>query len=82
MDSIAQATLFNLGFFAVVFGFNGSFRHYHVAFHYPKWLSRWLHSPVMHHVHHSYLPQHHDKIWPRSPVFGIGCLAPLHPRKG
>lgn len=75
MDSIAQATLFNLGFFAVVFGFNGSFRHYHVAFHYPRWLSHWLHSPVMHHIHHSYLPQHHDKnlaavtsIWDR--LFG------------
>ena len=82
MDSIAQATLFNLGFFAVVFGFNGSFRHYHVAFHYPKWLSRWLHSPVMHHVHHSYLPSTTTKIWPRSPVFGIGCLAPFTSPKG
>jgi sterol desaturase/sphingolipid hydroxylase (fatty acid hydroxylase superfamily) len=72
---IIKATLFNLSFFALLFGFNGSFRHYHVAFHYPKWLSRWLHSPVMHHVHHSYLPQHWDKnfaavtsIWDR--LFG------------
>ena len=60
-DSITQATLFNIGFFALLFGFTGSFRHYHVAFHYPRWLSKWLHSPVMHHIHHSYLPQHWDK---------------------
>jgi len=55
---ITQATLFNIGVFSLLFGFNGSFRHYHVAFHYPRWLSKWLHSPVMHHTHHSYLPQH------------------------
>jgi len=58
---ITQATLFGAGFFSMVLGFNGAFRHYHVAFHYPAWLSRWLHSPVMHHVHHSYLPQHWDR---------------------
>lgn len=58
---ITAATLFNVGFFALLFGFNGSFRHYHVQFHYPRWLSRWLHSPAMHHIHHSYLPQHWDK---------------------
>jgi sterol desaturase/sphingolipid hydroxylase (fatty acid hydroxylase superfamily) len=58
---ITAATLFNVGFFTLLFGFNGSFRHYHVQFHYPAWLSRWLHSPVMHHIHHSYLPQHWDK---------------------
>lgn len=57
---ITQATLFNIGVFSLLFGFNGSFRHYHVAFHYPRWLSKWLHSPVMHHTHHSYLPQHWD----------------------
>ena len=75
VDGITQATLFNIGFFSLLFGFNGSFRHYHVAFHYPPWLSKWLHSPVMHHVHHSYLPQHWDKnfaavtsIWDR--LFG------------
>ena len=56
-------------------GFNGSFRHYHVAFHYPRWLSKWLHSPVMHHTHHSYLEHHWDtnlaavtSIWDR--LFG------------
>jgi sterol desaturase/sphingolipid hydroxylase (fatty acid hydroxylase superfamily) len=72
---ITAATLFNIGFFALLFGFNGSFRHYHVQFHYPGWLSRWLHSPVMHHIHHSYLQQHWDKnfaavtsIWDR--LFG------------
>ncbi len=59
-SSITQATLFNLGFFAALFGFNGAFRHYHVAFHYPHWLSKWLHSPVMHHTHHSYLEKHRD----------------------
>ncbi len=58
---IVAATLFNIGFFALLFGFNGSFRHYHVQFHYPRWLSQWLHSPAMHHIHHSYLPQHWDK---------------------
>lgn len=60
-DSIVPATLFNIGFFSLLIGFNGSFRHYHVAFHYPRWLSKWLHSPVMHHVHHSYLEPHWDK---------------------
>ena len=72
---IVAATLFNIGFFALVFGFNGSFRHYHVQFNYPRWLSLWLHSPAMHHVHHSYLQQHWDKnfaavtsIWDR--LFG------------
>jgi sterol desaturase/sphingolipid hydroxylase (fatty acid hydroxylase superfamily) len=72
---IIAATLFNIGFFALVFGFNGSFRHYHVQFNYPRWLSLWLHSPAMHHVHHSYLQQHWDKnfaavtsIWDR--LFG------------
>jgi sterol desaturase/sphingolipid hydroxylase (fatty acid hydroxylase superfamily) len=72
---LTEATLLNLGFFAVLFGFNGAFRHYHVQFHYPHWLSKWLHSPAMHHVHHSYLPSHWDKnfaavtsIWDR--MFG------------
>lgn len=72
---ITQATLLNIGFFTLLFGFTGVFRHYHVQFHYPRWLSLWLHSPVMHHVHHSYLPQHWDKnmavitsIWDR--LFG------------
>ncbi|MGI9287077.1 MAG: sterol desaturase family protein [Pseudomonadales bacterium] len=69
---ITAATLFNVSFFAMLFGFNGSFRHYHVQFHYPKWLSTWLHSPAMHHIHHSYLQQHWDtnfaavtSIWDR-----------------
>lgn len=72
---ITAATLLNIGFFALLFGFNGSFRHYHVQFHYPRWLARWLHSPAMHHVHHSYLQPHWDKnfaavtsIWDR--MFG------------
>ena len=72
---ITQATLFNLGFFAVLLGFNGSFRHYHVGFHYPSWRARWLHSPAMHHTHHSYLEPHWDtnlaavtSIWDR--LFG------------
>ena len=60
-DSITQATLFNIGFFSLMFGLTGSFRHHHVAFHYPRWLAKWLHSPVMHHIHHSYLTQHWDK---------------------
>lgn len=73
--NITQATIFNLGFFSLLFGFNGSFRHYHVQFHYPRWLSYWLHSPVMHHTHHSYLEKHWDtnmaaitSIWDR--MFG------------
>lgn len=70
--SITAATLLNIGVFALLFGFNGSFRHYHVQFHYPRWLSKWLHSPVMHHIHHSYLEKHWDtnfaavtSIWDR-----------------
>jgi sterol desaturase/sphingolipid hydroxylase (fatty acid hydroxylase superfamily) len=72
---ITEATLLNLGFFAVLTGFNGSFRHYHVQFRYPRWLEKWLQSPTMHHIHHSYLPQHWDRnfaavtsIWDR--IFG------------
>jgi len=72
---ITQATIFNIGFFSLLFGFNGSFRHYHVQFHYPRWLSKWLQSPVMHHTHHSYLEKHWDtnmaavtSIWDR--MFG------------
>lgn len=73
--NITQATLLNVSVFALLFGFTGSFRHYHVQFHYPRWLSKWLHSPVMHHVHHSYLEKHWDmnfaaitSIWDR--LFG------------
>jgi sterol desaturase/sphingolipid hydroxylase (fatty acid hydroxylase superfamily) len=73
--SITEATLLNIGFFSLLFGFNGTFRHYHVQFNYPNWLAKWLQSPAMHHVHHSYLPQHWDKnmaaftsIWDR--IFG------------
>mgnify|MGYP003683024023 CR=1 FL=1 len=58
---ITEATLLNIGFFSLLFGFTGSLRHYHVQMHYPVWLSKWLHSPVMHHVHHSYLEKHWDK---------------------
>lgn len=72
---ITQATILNVGFFAFLFGFNGAFRHYHVQFHYPKWLSYWLQSPAMHHTHHSYLRKHWDtnmaavtSIWDR--MFG------------
>ncbi|MEL7185707.1 MAG: sterol desaturase family protein [Pseudomonadota bacterium] len=57
---ITQATLFNIGFFALLFGFNGSFRHYHVSFRYPRWLEKWIQSPGLHHTHHSYLKQHWD----------------------
>ena len=59
-SDVTHATLFNIGFFSLLFGFNGSFRHYHGAFPYPVWLSKWLHSPVMHHAHHSYLEKHWD----------------------
>ena len=55
---LVAATLFNLGFFSVLFGLTGNFRHSHILLHYPVWLSRWLQSPAMHHSHHSYLPQH------------------------
>lgn len=74
-EGIEEATLMNIGFFTLLFGFNGAFRHYHVQFNYPRWLALWLHSPAMHHVHHSYLPQHLDtnfaavtSIWDR--MFG------------
>jgi sterol desaturase/sphingolipid hydroxylase (fatty acid hydroxylase superfamily) len=65
----------NIGLFTLLFGFNGAFRHYHVQFHYPRWLAKWLQSPAMHHTHHSYLPQHWDtnmsvitSVWDR--LFG------------
>ena len=57
---IVEATLMNIGFFTLLFGFTGTFRHYHIQFRYPRWLEKWLQSPAMHHVHHSYLPQHRD----------------------
>lgn len=59
--NITEATLMNIGFFMLLFGITGSFRHYHVQMHYPQWLCQWLHSPAMHHVHHSYLEKHWDK---------------------
>jgi hypothetical protein len=31
------------------------------SFRYPPWLERWLQSPGVQHVHHSYLPHHRDK---------------------
>ena len=72
---MVPATLFNVGFFSLLFGFNGSFRHYHVQFRYPRWLEHWLQSPAMHHTHHSYLQKHWDtnlaavtSIWDR--MFG------------
>ena len=72
---ITQATVFNIGFFFLLFGFNGSFRHYHVSFRYPRWLEKWIQSPGLHHTHHSYLRQHWDtnlaaitSIWDR--MFG------------
>ena len=58
--SLVAISVFNVGLFALLFGFNGAFRHYHVKFHYPPWLAKWLQSPAMHHTHHSYLPQHWD----------------------
>jgi sterol desaturase/sphingolipid hydroxylase (fatty acid hydroxylase superfamily) len=73
--SITQVTVLNIGLFTLLFGFNGAFRHYHVQFHYPRWLANWLQSPAMHHTHHSYLPQHWDtnmsvitSVWDR--LFG------------
>lgn len=73
--SIKQMMLWNIGVFALLFGFNGAFRHYHVQFRYPRWLEKWLQSPAMHHTHHSYLPQHWDtnmavitSVWDR--MFG------------
>lgn len=72
---ITQATVMNIGLFTVLFGFNGSFRHYHVSFRYPRWLEKWIQSPGMHHTHHSYLKKHWDtnlaavtSIWDR--MFG------------
>jgi sterol desaturase/sphingolipid hydroxylase (fatty acid hydroxylase superfamily) len=72
---LVEATLMNIGLFTLLIGFNGTFRHYHVQFNYPIGLSKWLQSPAMHHVHHSYREQHWDKnmaaltsIWDR--IFG------------
>lgn len=74
--NITEMTIMNISFFMLLFGITGSFRHYHVQMHYPKWLSRWLHSPAMHHVHHSYLEKHWDvnfaaitSVWDR--LFGV-----------
>ncbi len=73
---ITEATIMNISVFMLIFGITGSFRHYHVSMHYPAWLSKWLCSPVMHHIHHSYLEKHWDKnfsaitsIWDR--LFGV-----------
>ena len=55
---ITQATIMNIGVFSLLFGFNGSFRHYHIQFRYPLWLEKWIQSPAMHHTHRSYLEKH------------------------
>lgn len=75
VSGITEATLMNISLFALLFGFNGTFRHFHVQFRYPRSVEKWLQSPAMHHVHHSYLPQHWDtnmaavtSIWDR--LFG------------
>ena len=57
---ITMVTIMNISVFALLFGFNGSFRHYHVSFRYPRWLEKWIQSPGMHHTHHSYLKKHWD----------------------
>ena len=57
---ITQAAILGAGFFSFVFGLTGAFRHYHIQLHYPRWLSRWIQSPAMHHTHHSYLKKHWD----------------------
>ena len=70
---ITEVTVMNLGLFVFLFALNGNFRHYHVSFRYPRWLERWLQSPGMHHVHHSFLVHHRDRnlglvtsIWDRA----------------
>lgn len=72
---ITQITVLNLGIFSFIYALNGNFRHYHVAFRYPRWLEYWLQSPGMHHTHHSMLEQHWTtnlglvtSIWDR--IFG------------
>ena len=74
--TLTEASIMNISLFMLLFGITGSFRHYHVQMHYPKWLSKWLHSPAMHHVHHSYLEKHWDvnfaaitSVWDR--LFGV-----------
>ena len=57
---ITQATVLGSGFFSFIFGLTGAFRHYHIQLHYPRWLSKWIQSPAMHHTHHSYLKKHWD----------------------
>ena len=57
---ITQATVLGAGFFSFIFGLTGAFRHYHIQLHYPRWLSKWIQSPAMHHTHHSYLKKHWD----------------------
>ena len=57
---ITQATILGAGFFSFILGLSGAFRHYHVQFRYPRWLEKWVQSPAMHHIHHSYLQKHWD----------------------
>ena len=70
--NITQITIVNMGVFSFLYALNGNFRHYHVAFRYPRWLEYWLQSPGLHHTHHSYLEKHWDtnlglvtSIWDR-----------------
>jgi sterol desaturase/sphingolipid hydroxylase (fatty acid hydroxylase superfamily) len=77
---ITRITLFNIGILSLLYLLNSNFRHYHVSFRYPRWLEYWLQSPGMHHIHHSYLPQHRGcnlglvtSIWDR--MFGTLYIA-------
>ena len=80
---LTMATILNIGFFTLLFGFNGSFRHYHVSFRYPRWLEKWLQSPALHHTHHSYLKKHWDtKPRSRYQYLGQDVRYALHSRTG
>ncbi|NND48892.1 MAG: sterol desaturase family protein [Rhizobiales bacterium] len=51
---------FNVGVF-LFYVVGANLRHSHVWIPYPQWLSRILISPAQHQIHHSSLPEHHDR---------------------
>lgn len=84
---LGEASLWTLlgvnAFYLLLFFPLGNFRHSQVWLEYPDWLGRWLSSPVMHQIHHSSRPEHHDKnygelfsIWDR--WFGTWVKAERH----
>jgi len=60
-DEIVEISILGLSlvyFLAAIFG---NLRHSHIPFAYPRWVSKWICSPVMHQIHHSAEARHFDK---------------------